>query len=98
MAVSVVDAIGDAAEPPSARLAERARGGTGRPGDRAESEMGPVITCAARDRIMGLIDRGVAEGATLVVDGRKPAVPGPEQGFFVGPTLFDHATEEMAIY
>jgi malonate-semialdehyde dehydrogenase (acetylating)/methylmalonate-semialdehyde dehydrogenase len=98
MAVSVVVAVGDAAEPLCARLAERARRVTVGPGDRPESEMGPVITCAARDRIMGLIDRGVAEGATLVVDGRKPAVPGHEQGFFVGPTLFDHATEEMAIY
>ena len=98
MAVSVVVAVGDAAEPLCARLAERARRVTVGPGDRSESEMGPVITCAARDRIVGLIDRGVAEGATLVVDGRKPAVPGHEQGFFVGPTLFDHATDEMAIY
>jgi malonate-semialdehyde dehydrogenase (acetylating)/methylmalonate-semialdehyde dehydrogenase len=57
--------------------------------------MGPVITCAARDRIVGLIDRGVAEGATLVVDGRRP---GQDAGFFVGPTLFDRATPDMAIY
>ena len=62
-------------------------------------EMGPVITCAARDRIVGLIDRGVDEGAALVVDGRKPSVsPGHDDGFFVGPTLFDHVTPEMAIY
>jgi hypothetical protein len=60
--------------------------------------MGPVITCAARDRIVGLIDRGVAEGAALIVDGRKPAVAGHENGFFVGPTLFDRTTPEMAIY
>ena len=57
-----------------------------------------MITCAARDRIVGLIDRGVSEGATLVVDGRKPVVPGHERGFFVGPTLFDHATDQMSIY
>ena len=72
------------------KLAERAR--ARRRSDRAtrpESDMGPVITCAARDRIVGLIDRGVDEGATLVVDGRKPTVPGHEDGFFVGPTLFD---------
>src|SRR5262249_7670532 len=68
------------------------------PGDRAGAEMGPVITCAARDRIMGLIDKGVAEGAALVVDGRKPQVEGHEAGFFVGPTLFDHARPDMAIY
>src|SRR6266478_1983943 len=79
MAVSVVVAVGDAAEPLCARLAERARRVTVGPGDRPESEMGPVITCAARDRIVGLIDRGVAEGATLVVDGRKPRVARSEE-------------------
>ncbi len=56
------------------------------------------ITCAARDRITGYIDRGVAEGAALVVDGRKPRIAGHEDGFFVGPTLFDRVTPEMAIY
>ena len=60
--------------------------------------MGPVVTCAARDRIVGYIDGGVAAGAALVVDGRKPRVPGHENGFFVGPTLFDRVTPEMAIY
>src|SRR2546430_17449442 len=95
MAVPVVVAVGDAAEPLCARLAERARRVTVGPGDRPESEMGPVITCAARDRIMGLIDGGVTEGATLGVEGRKPTVPGHEQGLFVGPGLFDHATPEM---
>jgi malonate-semialdehyde dehydrogenase (acetylating)/methylmalonate-semialdehyde dehydrogenase len=60
--------------------------------------MGPVITCAARDRIVGLIDRGVAEGAKLVVDGRRPAVPGHDRGFFVGATLFDDVTSDMGIY
>jgi malonate-semialdehyde dehydrogenase (acetylating) / methylmalonate-semialdehyde dehydrogenase len=47
---------------------------------------------------MGLIDRGVAEGATLVVDGRKPSIAGHEAGFFVGPTLFDNARPDMTIY
>ncbi len=98
MAISVVVAVGDAADPLCAKLAELARRITVGPGDRPESEMGPVITGAARDRIMGLIDRGVAEGATLVVDGRALSVPGHAAGFFVGPTLFDHATPEMAIY
>jgi malonate-semialdehyde dehydrogenase (acetylating)/methylmalonate-semialdehyde dehydrogenase len=60
--------------------------------------MGPVITGAARDRIIGLIDRGVAEGAALVVDGRQQRVDGHGDGFFVGPTLFDQATPAMAIY
>ncbi|TMH57059.1 MAG: CoA-acylating methylmalonate-semialdehyde dehydrogenase, partial [Betaproteobacteria bacterium] len=63
MAVSVVVAVGEAGDVLRDKLAERARRIVVGPGDRAESEMGPVITCAARDRIVGLIDRGVAEGA-----------------------------------
>jgi malonate-semialdehyde dehydrogenase (acetylating)/methylmalonate-semialdehyde dehydrogenase len=98
MAVSVVVAVGDAGDALRDKLAERARRIAVGPGDRKESDMGPVITCAARDRIVGLIDRGVDEGAALVVDGRKPSVAGHEDGFFVGPTLFDQVTREMAIY
>jgi malonate-semialdehyde dehydrogenase (acetylating)/methylmalonate-semialdehyde dehydrogenase len=98
MAVSVAVAVGAAGDALRDKLAARARRVVVGPGDRAESEMGPVITCAARDRIVGLIDRGVAEGATLVVDGRRPQVAGHAGGFFVGPTLFDEATPGMAIY
>src|SRR5438552_7669438 len=98
MAVSVVVAVGEADDVLRDKLAERARRIVVGPGDRAESEMGPVITCAARDRIVGLIDRGVAEGATLVVDGRKAHIAGHDSGFFVGPTLFDRTTPVMAIY
>jgi len=98
MAVSVVVAVGDAADPLRDRLADRARRITVGPGDRTGSEMGPVITCAARDRIVGLIERGVAEGATLVLDGRTARVAGHESGFFLGPTLFDHTTPQMTIY
>ncbi|HEV3239046.1 MAG TPA: CoA-acylating methylmalonate-semialdehyde dehydrogenase, partial [Casimicrobiaceae bacterium] len=98
MAVSVVVAVGDAGDPIRDLLAARARRIVVGPGDRAESDMGPVITGAARDRIIGLIDRGVAEGAALVVDGRQQRVDGHGDGFFVGPTLFDQATPAMAIY
>jgi malonate-semialdehyde dehydrogenase (acetylating)/methylmalonate-semialdehyde dehydrogenase len=98
MAVSVVVAVGEAGDPLCDALAERARKVAVGPGDKPESEMGPVITCAARDRIVGLIDRGVAEGAKLVVDGRKARIPGHDAGFFVGPTLFDHTKPGMAIY
>jgi malonate-semialdehyde dehydrogenase (acetylating)/methylmalonate-semialdehyde dehydrogenase len=98
MAVSAVVAVGDAADPICDRLAARAKRIRTGAGHTPDVEMGPVITCAARDRIMGLIDKGVAEGAALVLDGRKPAVPGHESGFFVGPTLFDHVTPQMTIY
>jgi malonate-semialdehyde dehydrogenase (acetylating)/methylmalonate-semialdehyde dehydrogenase len=60
--------------------------------------MGPVITGAAQTRITGCIDGGVADGATLVVDGRAVRVAGHAGGFFVGPTLFDRVTPAMAIY
>ncbi|GLQ54989.1 CoA-acylating methylmalonate-semialdehyde dehydrogenase [Devosia nitrariae] len=62
------------------------------------SEMGPVVTKAAKDRILSLIDKGVAQGAELAVDGRGFALQGYENGFFVGPTLFDRVTPEMDIY
>src|SRR4029453_7173101 len=63
-----------------------------------QSEMGPVITAAARDRIVGLIGSGEAQGARLAVDGRGYQVVGYENGFFVGPTVVDNVTSEMDIY
>ncbi|HZQ61835.1 MAG TPA: CoA-acylating methylmalonate-semialdehyde dehydrogenase [Casimicrobiaceae bacterium] len=98
MAVSAVVAVGDVADTLRERLAQRARRVRTGAGVDPQSEMGPVVTCAARDRIMGYIDRGVEEGAELVVDGRKPAVPDHENGFFVGPTIFDRVRPEMSIY
>ncbi|MEM9049368.1 MAG: CoA-acylating methylmalonate-semialdehyde dehydrogenase [Pseudomonadota bacterium] len=61
-------------------------------------DYGPLVTAAARDRVLGLIDKGVSEGAELAIDGRNFALQGYEKGFFVGPTLFDRVTAEMQIY
>ncbi len=61
-------------------------------------DFGPVITAQSRDRINGLIGSGVEQGAKLVVDGRGIRIQGYENGFFVGPTLFDHVTRDMEIY
>jgi malonate-semialdehyde dehydrogenase (acetylating)/methylmalonate-semialdehyde dehydrogenase len=61
-------------------------------------DMGPVVTAAAKQRIMGLIDKGVEEGAELVVDNRDFSLQGYENGFFVGPHLFDKVTPDMEIY
>jgi malonate-semialdehyde dehydrogenase (acetylating)/methylmalonate-semialdehyde dehydrogenase len=97
MAISAVVAVGDVADRLVAGLADRARRVTTGNGN-TDVEMGPVITCAARDRIKGLIDQGCAEGATLVVDGRGLRVAGHENGFFVGPTLFDHVDPTHAVY
>ena len=61
-------------------------------------DYGPVITSQAKTRIEGLIDSGVEQGATLVTDGRNLNLQGYENGFFVGPTLFDNVTADMDIY
>jgi malonate-semialdehyde dehydrogenase (acetylating)/methylmalonate-semialdehyde dehydrogenase len=62
------------------------------------SEMGPVVTAEAKQRIEGLIGAGQRQGARLAVDGRGLVVPGYEQGFFVGPTVLDAVTPEMDVY
>ncbi len=98
MAIAAVAAVGDVGDALVPWLAERALAVRTGPGSEPGVEMGPVITAAARDRIVGLVDRGLEEGATLVVDGRRPEVPGGEGGFFVGPTLFDHVQPAMTIY
>ncbi|WP_395539967.1 CoA-acylating methylmalonate-semialdehyde dehydrogenase [Neotabrizicola sp. sgz301269] len=61
-------------------------------------DFGPVITKASQDRILGLIDSGVEQGAKLVIDGRGFKLQGYENGFFVGPSLFDNVTADMEIY
>ena len=61
-------------------------------------DYGPVITKASEERIRGLIDSGVQQGAKLVVDGRDFRMQGYENGFFIGPSLFDNVTPEMDIY
>ncbi len=63
-----------------------------------DAEMGPVITAEAKERISGLIDRGVEQGAELVVDGRGFTLQGYENGYFLGGTLFDKVEPEMDIY
>lgn len=69
------------------------------PGNEASSDLGPVISAAAKARIEGLIQSGVDEGAELLLDGRNPSVPaGCENGFFVGPTVFGKTTKGMRIY
>ena len=68
------------------------------PGSDREADLGPVVSPAARERILKLIDSGVAQGANLRVDGRNCQVDGYEKGNFVGPTLFTEVTTDMDIY
>ncbi|KRB04544.1 CoA-acylating methylmalonate-semialdehyde dehydrogenase [Lysobacter sp. Root690] len=62
------------------------------------TDVGPVISCAARERVEALIASGVEQGAKLELDGRKPSVPGYEQGNFIGPTVFSGVKPGMRIY
>jgi len=98
MAVSVVVAVGEIGDALVARLAERVRRLRVGPGLDPSAEMGPLLTSAQRARVVQYVERGLAEGATLVVDGRALRIDGHERGFFLGPCLFDHVTPEMTIY
>ena len=98
MAISVVVAVGDVAERLLPKIAERIAKLRIGSADDPESEMGPLITREHQTRVLSCIDSGVEEGATIVADGRGLRVPGCEEGFFVGPTLFDHVKPSMRIY
>ena len=99
MAVPLVVAVGDdTADAVVARLsAEIAKMKIG-PGTDPSSDMGPLVTGAHRDKVRAYVDGGVAQGAKLVVDGRSARIPGHEDGFFLGPCLFDRVTPDMTIY
>ncbi|GAA5236596.1 CoA-acylating methylmalonate-semialdehyde dehydrogenase [Verticiella sediminum] len=102
MAVSVAVLVGDVGERIMPLLEARTRALKVGDGMSAESEMGPIVSAAARARIVDCIDSGVAEGAHLIVDGREPgsAVGGERgrHGFWLGGTLFDRVTPQMRIY
>jgi len=98
MAISVLVTVGDAADRLIPMLRERIRKLKVGPGQDPVSEMGPLVTKTHLERVRGLVDHGVNEGATLVEDGRNPKIQGGEHGFFLRPCLFDNVTPEMTIY
>src|SRR5574343_1523325 len=98
MAISVALAVGDIADELVEKLAARARQLKIGVGNDAVAEMGPLVTRAHQQKVAGYIDQGVEEGAKLVVDGRGYRHPGYENGFFLGPSLFDNVTPEMTLY
>ncbi len=98
MAISVVVTVGDAADRLIPKIQERIGKLSVAPGLEPGAEMGPLVTGEHRDRVVGFIDQGEKEGATLLSDGRSLKVEGHEEGFFVGPTLFDNVTPSMEIY
>ncbi|HEV7897954.1 MAG TPA: CoA-acylating methylmalonate-semialdehyde dehydrogenase [Planosporangium sp.] len=98
MAISATVAVGRAADALAEALTAKASTVRVGPGRDPASEMGPVVTAQARDRIVGLIDSGERQGAHLAVDGRGLVVPGHSGGFFVGPTVIDRVTTDMDVY
>jgi malonate-semialdehyde dehydrogenase (acetylating)/methylmalonate-semialdehyde dehydrogenase len=98
MATSVAVAVGDIADELVERLAQRVRALKVGGGMEQGLDMGPLISAAHRTRVSTYIDAGVAAGAKLVVDGRGHTVPGYEDGFFLGGSLFDNVRPDMSIY
>jgi malonate-semialdehyde dehydrogenase (acetylating)/methylmalonate-semialdehyde dehydrogenase len=98
MAISVAVAVGDSADRLIAKLEPRVRALKVGPGTDPEAEMGPLVTREHREKVKGYVDRGVKEGARLVVDGRGMSLQGYEDGFFIGGSLFDNVTTDMTIY
>ena len=97
MAISVVVAVEPIADDLIKAVQTRMAGlrtGDGRRG----CDMGPLVTGVHRDKVAGYVAAGVAEGATLVVDGREVVADGAADGFWLGPTLFDNVTPDMSIY
>ncbi len=98
MAISAAVAVGGAGDRLMDLVSRKAAAVVVGNGRDPRSEMGPVVTAAAKQRIEGLIGRGEQQGAKLLVDGRGVRVPGFEDGFFVGPTVLDHVQTSMDVY
>jgi malonate-semialdehyde dehydrogenase (acetylating)/methylmalonate-semialdehyde dehydrogenase len=98
MAISVAVAVGDAGDRLLEALVPKVRKLKVGPGTDPDSEMGPLVTRELRDRVKGYVDKGVEEGAKLLVDGRGLKLQGYENGFYLGGSLFDHVKPEMTIY
>jgi malonate-semialdehyde dehydrogenase (acetylating)/methylmalonate-semialdehyde dehydrogenase len=96
MAISVVVAVGDAADPQVGAIKERQPKVKVGDGLDPASEMGPLVTRQHRDRVASYLDSGPAQGATVVADGRETAPDG--EGFFLGVSLLDNVTPEMDCY
>ncbi len=98
MAISVLVTVGNAADKLLPKIEERIAALTVGDGLDPASQMGPLVTRQHLDKVRGCVDAGVAEGASLRVDGRTLKVSGREEGFFLGPTLFDDVTPTMSLY
>ncbi len=99
MAISVAVCMGDqVADELLARLTPMVQGLKIGRGTEPEAEMGPLVSAQHLARVRGYVDQGVAEGASLVVDGRASPAGCPAGGYFMSGCLFDHVTDQMRIY
>jgi malonate-semialdehyde dehydrogenase (acetylating) / methylmalonate-semialdehyde dehydrogenase len=97
MAISALVAVGPVADELVAKIRLRMDGLTVGDGTRG-TDMGPLVTEAHRDKVAAYLDAGTEAGAELVVDGREHKVDGAEEGFWLGPTLFDRVRPDMTLY
>jgi malonate-semialdehyde dehydrogenase (acetylating)/methylmalonate-semialdehyde dehydrogenase len=97
MAISACVAVGPIADDLVAKITERTVGLKIGDGTK-DSDMGPLVTKAHRDKVASYIDAGEADGAKIVVDGRNVQANGGKDGFWLGPTLIDHVTPAMSVY
>ncbi|AZG48468.1 CoA-acylating methylmalonate-semialdehyde dehydrogenase [Gordonia insulae] len=97
MAISACVAVGPIADDLVAKITERAT--TIKTGDGTKnSDMGPLVTKAHRDKVKSYVDAGEKDGATIVLDGRTVEADGSADGFWLGPTLIDNVTTDMSVY
>ena len=98
MAISAVVTVGDVGDQLIEGVQTRIEKLNVGPGDQPGVEMGPLVTKQHLEKVRGYVDAGVSQGALLVADGRDFVVDDYEEGFFLGPTLFDAVTPDMSIY
>ena len=98
MAVSVAVAVGDIADKLVDNIQQKADTLKVAPWTDKDSEMGPLISSQHKDKVIDYINLGKKEGAKILLDGSNLSIQGYENGFFIGPTLFDFVTPEMTIY
>jgi len=98
MAISVLVTVGDVADRLLPKIRERIKRLKVAPGTEPGAEMGPLVTKDHHAKVVSYVEKGEREGAKLLEDGRKTRIPGHEQGFFLGPCLFDDVKPQMSIY
>ena len=98
MAVSVAVAVGDIADKLVENITEKARNLKVAPWESGDSDMGPLISKEHLIKVKNYISDGISSGAKLILDGREIKIQGYEDGYFIGPSIFDNVTSEMNIY